>query len=67
MAGRRKGRTTVPAKRAAFFTGRAAGQPPAQQLAEYCDWVKAAADGKPDNHVRAIADQMRKLAEGIDI
>lgn len=66
MAGKRKGRVSVAVKRAAFYAQRAAGKAPKDQLAEMCDYVKAAADGKPDSRIRAAADDIRRIAEGLN-
>ncbi len=67
MAGKRRGKALpVAAKRRAFFTHRAQGQPARQRLAEMCDYLKAAAEGKPDRAVNQAADQVQRIAEGLD-
>jgi len=67
MAGKRRGKALpVAAKRLAFFTHRAQGKPARQQLAEMCDYLKAAAEGKSDRAVAEAANQVRRIAEGLD-
>jgi hypothetical protein len=66
MAGKRKGKATVADKRAAFYAQRATGKSPKAQLAEMCDFVKAAADGKPDSRIKAAAEDVRRIAEGLN-
>jgi len=68
MAGRRKGGKAVPvsAKRRAFFEQRAQGQPLEIQLAVACDYLRAAAVGKPDAVIERVIAQVTQLAEEVD-
>jgi len=68
MAGRHRGgkALTVAEKRRRFFAHRAAGGTPHQQLAEMCDWLKAAAAGRPDRAVEDAARRVRDIVEGLD-